>query len=162
MVFTTAQTFLVGCGMLRDEGSNMPDTASRTSELRHMLSVRRREIQGDVLGRIRDGRANRPNEVRDDLEHSDADFQEDIELALLQMRAETLTRFNEALVRLEAGTYGSCFECESEIPERRLRALPFAVRCQACEAAREQERGNARQLAQQRGSFSLFPDLVGS
>jgi len=138
----------------------MTDTTMRNAGLRRMLSERRREMQDDVQSRIRDGRTDRPNEVRDDLEVSDADIQGDIELALLQMRAETLIRIDEALVRLDAGKYGSCFECESEISERRLRALPFAVRCQACEERREEEQGHARQLAQRRRSLSLFSDVV--
>jgi DnaK suppressor protein len=100
--------------------------------------------------------------VRDDVEHSDANNHGGIEFSLLQMRAETLARIDEALVRLDAGKYGSCFECEREISERRLRALPFAVRCQACEERREQEEGRARRLARQRGGLSLFPDLVSS
>lgn len=140
----------------------MTDTAIRNADLRRILNERRREMQDDVQGRIRDVRTDRPKDVGDDLEHSDADIQGSIELTLLQMRAEILTRIDEALVRLDAGKYGSCFECESEISERRLRALPFAVRCQTCEERREQEQRHARQLVQQRGGFSLFPDVVSS
>jgi DnaK suppressor protein len=126
-----------------------------------MLRERRREIQNEVQSRIRDGRTDRSNEVRDDLEVSDADIQGDIEFAVLQMRTETLARIDEALVRLDAGKYGSCFECESEISDRRLRALPFAVRCQTCEERREQEQGNARR-GSQRAGFSLFSDVLSS
>jgi DnaK suppressor protein len=100
--------------------------------------------------------------VRDDLEHSDADSQGDIALALLQMRAEALARIDEALARLEADKYGSCFECQTEISERRLRALPFAVRCQACEERREQEQGRARRLAGRSAGFSLFSNVGSS
>lgn len=139
----------------------MTINAKRNTELKLMLTERRRGMQDEVQRRIRDGRTDRAKEVRDDLEHSDADIQGDIELSLLQMRAETLTRIDEALVRLDAGKYGSCFECTREISERRLRALPFAVRCQACEERREQE-GNARQVAQRRGGASLFPDVTRS
>jgi DnaK suppressor protein len=142
--------------------TNMNGTTKRNAGLRQMLSERRREMQNEVQSRIRDGRTDRPIEVCDDLEHSDGDIQEDLELALLQMRAETLARIDEALARLDAGKYGSCFECDSEIAERRLRALPFAVRCQACEERREEEQGHARRLAQRRGSFSLFSDMVSS
>jgi DnaK suppressor protein len=140
----------------------MTDTTTRIDDLRQMLTRRRGEIRGDLQGRIRDGRTDRSLEVSDTLEQSDADIQEDIELALLQMRAETLTRIDEALVRLDAGKYGSCFECEREIAERRLHALPFAVRCQACEERREEAQGQARRLAQRRSSFSLFPDVISS
>jgi DnaK suppressor protein len=143
------------------EEPNMTDIM-RKAGLREMLSERRREMQDDVQSRIRDGRAERSTEVRDDLEVSDAVIQGDIEFALLQMRAETLTRIDEALVRLDAGKYGFCIECEREIAERRLRALPFAVRCEACEARREQQQGHARQLAQRRSGLSLFSGAVSS
>jgi len=138
----------------------MTDAAMRNTGLRQMLSERRHEIQAEVQGRIRDGRTDRREGVRDDLEHCDADIQEAIELALLQMRAETLARVDEALVRLDEGAYGSCLTCDGEIAERRLRALPFAVRCQACEDRREQEEGRARQLAQRCGSLPLLSGAV--
>jgi DnaK suppressor protein len=139
----------------------MTDTTTRIAGLRQMLIDRRREIQDDVQSRIRHGLTDRPNEVRDVLEVSDAGIQGDIEFALLQMRAETLSRIDEALVRLGAGEYGSCAECDGEIAERRLRALPFAVRCQACEDRREQARRRAHQLTQRRSRFPLFSDVVG-
>ena len=140
----------------------MTDTAIRHTDLKRMLSERRRAMQDEVQSRIRDGRSGRTKEGGDDLEQSDADVQGDIEFALLQMRAETLARIDEALVRLDAGKYGSCFECSGEISERRLRALPFAVRCQTCEERRERDQGHARQLAQRRGTVSLFADVTGS
>ena len=140
----------------------MTDTSVRNAGLRQMLSERRRQAQDDVQSRIRHGRTDRPIDVRDDAELSDAELQGDIELALLQMRAETLKRIDEALARLDAGKYGSCYECDSEIPERRLRALPFAVRCQKCEERREQAQGRARQLAQRRDIVALLPDVLSS
>ena len=136
----------------------MTDNAIRKADLRQMLSERRRAMQNQVQSRIRDGRTDRPKEVSDDLEHSDADSQGDIELSLLQMRADTLARVDEALVRLDAGKYGSCAECDGEISERRLHALPFAVRCQACEERREKEQGRVRR----RSSVSLFSDMTSS
>jgi DnaK suppressor protein len=139
----------------------MTKTTKRNTDLKQMLNDRRRKIQAEVHTRIRGGRADRPNEVRDDVEVSDADIQGDLDMALLQMSAETLLRIDEALVRLDAGEYGSCFECAGEIAERRLRALPFAVRCVACVERREKH-GRARQLAERRNGFSLFPVVAGS
>jgi DnaK suppressor protein len=71
-------------------------------------------------------------------------------------------RIDAAHRRLDVGQYGFCAECAKAIAERRLRALPFAVRCQACEERREEKHGQARRAAQQRGSPSLFSDVVGS
>jgi len=104
----------------------------------------------------------------------DADEIKDV-LALLRyladpasdLRAAALLRSgfgrvsDEALRRLEEGTYGYCFECGDEVSERRLRALPFAVRCKDCEEAREVAQQRERQMQQRRGAASLFIDMQG-
>jgi DnaK suppressor protein len=113
-----------------------------------------------VQGKIRDARSEQMvGDVVDAVETSEADIQEDIEFALIQMKAETLNKINEALNRLEDGTYGYCFECGEDIAEQRLRALPFAVRCKDCEEAREVAAKRERQLAQRRNASALFLDM---
>jgi len=77
---------------------------------------------------------------------------------LIQMKSETLHKIEEALARLEEGTFGYCFECGDEISERRLRALPFAVRCKDCEEAREIAERRQR-LQSQRRSAGFLIDL---
>jgi DnaK suppressor protein len=136
--------------------------ADRNAELKQMLEARRRELLSEVQGRIRDVRAegaDKPHDVLDQGETSEVDIQEDIEFALIQMKAETLNKINEALARLEDGRYGHCYECGEEISEQRLRALPFAVRCKDCEEAREIAQQRERMAAQRRGSASLFYDM---
>ena len=137
---------------------------SRYSELKRMLEERRREIRAEVQGKMRDVRAEgtwggKLNEVLDAVESSEADIQDDIEFALIQMKSETLNKIEDALARLEQGDYGNCFECGEEIAEKRLRALPFAVRCKDCEEAREVAERRQRQLAARRGAPSLFFDM---
>ena len=136
---------------------------SRYIELKRMLESRQHELQAQVQGKMRDVRAagevTKLNDVLDAVESSEADIQEDIELALIQMKSETLNKINEALKRLEEGTYGNCFECGDEIAEARLRALPFAVRCKDCEEARETAEQRERMLSQKRGSTTLFSDM---
>jgi DnaK suppressor protein len=90
---------------------------------------------------------------------SEADIHDDIEFALIQMKAETLKRIEAALARLEDGEYGYCSECGDEIAEQRLRALPFALRCKDCEEAREIAQQRQRLTSQRRGAASLFVDL---
>ena len=134
---------------------------SRYNELRKMLEDRRRELMNAVQGKMRDARAaeGKEREVLDQGESSEVDIQEDIEFALIQMKSETLNKINEALRRLEEGTYGNCFECGDEIAHARLRALPFAVRCKDCEEARENAEQRERMLARKSGSSALFFDM---
>jgi len=135
----------------------------RYAELRRILDERRKEILSEVHSKIRDVRtegANSPTHgVLDAAETSESDIQDDIEFALIQMKAETLNKIEEALRRLEEGTFGYCYECGEEISEKRLRALPFAVRCKDCEEAREMAQQRERVMAQRRGAASLFLDM---
>ena len=141
-----------------------PKERARYTELKLMLVERQREIQAEVQGRMRDVRSEgtwggKLNEVLDAVESSEADIQDDIEFALIQMKSETLNKINDALMRLEQGDYGNCFDCAAEIAEKRLRALPFAVRCKDCEEAREVAEQRERQLTARRGTSSLFLDM---
>jgi|SRR5476651_930573 len=140
------------------------ETGSRYSDLKQMLDDRRRELQAEVQGKMRGVReegswGGKLNEVLDAVESAEADIQEDLEFALVQMKSETLNKVNDALVRLEQGNYGNCFDCGEEIAEKRLRALPFAVRCKDCEQARETAEQRERQLNARRGTSSLFMDV---
>jgi len=137
----------------------MTDVTKRHATLRLILTTRRREIQTDLDGRIRKDRADGSKQGFDELEHSEADTQGDITLALVQMKVETLARIDAALVRVDTDQYGSCAECECEISERRLQALPFAVRCQSCEEHLEQEQAYARIQTRQNASLSVFSEL---
>jgi DnaK suppressor protein len=140
-----------------------PNNNGRYSDLKRMLDERRREILSEVQGRIRDQREadtwGKVNEVLDAGESSEADIQEDIEFALIQMKAETLTKINDALGRLEEGTYGYCSDCGGEVTEQRLRALPFAVRCKECEEAREVAAEREKAMAQKRNGPAFFFDM---
>jgi DnaK suppressor protein len=132
----------------------------RYAELKRILEDRRREILAEVQEKMRDVRAEGASGegagVLDAAEASEADIQDDIELALIQMKSETRHKIEEALTRLGEGTYGNCFECGDEISERRLRALPFAVRCKDCEEARELAERRQRQLSQRRSAGFLL------
>ena len=137
---------------------------TRYAELKLMLDGRRKELQAQVQGKIRGVReegtwGGKLNEVLDAVESSEADIQEDLEFALIQMKSETLNKVNDALLRLEQGDYGNCYECGEEIAEKRLRALPFAVRCKTCEEWREIAEQRERQANARRGASSLFLDM---
>jgi DnaK suppressor protein len=140
------------------------ENVDRYNELKRMLEERRREIQAEVQGKMRDVRAEgtwgaKQSDVLDAVESSEADIQDEIEFALIQMKSETLNKIIDALARLEQRNYGNCFECGDEIAEKRLRALPFAVRCKDCEEARENAEQRERQLSARRGGSSLFLDM---
>jgi DnaK suppressor protein len=134
----------------------MTDSTIRKPGLKDLLREQQRAIHDEVRDRIRHGRTERAIDGGDDQEQSDADSQGDIDYSLLQLKAQTLARIEEALVRLDRGQHGVCRSCGHKIAEQRLRALPFAVRCRACEAAREAEEQRVRK-AGQAPTAAIFP-----
>jgi DnaK suppressor protein len=134
---------------------------ARCEELRRVLNAERRRLQSDVRSRVRDARVEKKTDGVDDVENSGTGIEGDIEFSLIQMKSEALGRVEAALARLDSGTYGNCVSCQGEISETRLRALPFALRCRACEERREQDQVRARQDTDKHGSPSLFAGSAG-
>jgi len=107
-------------------------------KLRQLLEARRKQLTVEMQGMMRDVRAGRADErAADEQDVAESYQRSDVDLAVVQMKAETVARIDAALRRVDAGTYGRCVECEDAIAFERLRALPFALRCTSCEQSRE-------------------------
>ena len=107
-------------------------------KLRQLLESRRKQLTVEMQGMMRDVRAGRADErAADEQDVAESYQRSDVDLAVVQMKAETVARIDAALRRVDAGTYGRCVECEEPIAFERLRALPFALRCTSCEQSRE-------------------------
>ena len=116
---------------------------TRREELKRLLERRRSEILDQLHTALRDVSVTREierHDVRDDMEQSEGEVRYDVDLALLEIRSETLARIDEALARFADEGYGQCLECGGDIPVARLAAMPFATRCTRCEQAREDSR----------------------
>jgi DnaK suppressor protein len=133
---------------------------ARHRDLQAMLHDRQRDMQDVLQRRVRQSPSDRLRGGLDEPEHAEEDIQEHIEIALIHMKEDTLRRVREALVRLDAGEYGYCSECDGEISERRLRALPFAVRCAACEASHERHAALERRYGSPQGFRLVSPDMT--
>ncbi len=85
------------------------------------------------------GRAEASAEHFARAEDSDAQVNSarDLEFALDERETAQLRQVDAALERIEAGTYGLCFDCGIEIPAARLHAAPEALRCIACQEKAE-------------------------
>lgn len=131
------------------------DKATRHDELKAMLDERREVILREVRSRIQGVRSEGEAKREDPPDSDSPDIQEDIEFALIQMKAETLNKITEALARLDEGGYGFCANCGDEIVPARLCALPFAQRCKDCEEeiefAEERDRSASRSSSRYSG-----------
>lgn len=110
-------------------------------ELKRALEERRSDLNQQVALSRRRLRSSMPEKGSPRWEFADeliaVEGSDDLDTTLAEMRSQTLKRIEMALRLMDEGRYGVCSECAGDIAEERLRALPFALRCTACEGLRE-------------------------
>jgi DnaK suppressor protein len=71
-------------------------------------------------------------------------LERELDQSVVQAARAELAECEDALRRLDAGTYGRCEECGQPISDERLEALPFARYCLEDQAKLSRARRNGR------------------
>ena len=79
--------------------------------------------------------------VKDVADQSVKDVSQEIEYRLSERESQLVADIDQALLRIDEGTYGVCARCGKDIPERRLDALPTARYDAECQSIIEQSSG---------------------
>jgi DnaK suppressor protein len=113
-------------------------TPRELEEVRSELRRRRRGILETTRGAGAEHEALRTAERGHELEEEAQAEQGLVDLERLGAAERLeLRRIDAAMARVDEGLYGTCATCGLAIEPRRLKALPWAVRCTGCEEARE-------------------------
>lgn len=100
-----------------------------TKHFKKLLLEKQQELTEEV-GRLEENvRDSRAAEVEDPLDAVTSSQAQGAAASGISMASENLTMVQDALLRLEAGTYGKCVECDRPIPEKRLEAVPWTPYC---------------------------------
>lgn len=67
-------------------------------------------------------------------------FELETALHIASDESNRLADIEEALLRIQEGTFGVCEDCEKDIPVKRLEVFPAARRCVQCQEAIEKQR----------------------
>lgn len=117
---------------------------SHVFRLEARLRRRSSELRGEIArslhpeGSAEAGLADRRDEPEDD---AVAALAHELDAASIERDGEELRAVEDALLRIEAGTYGACVVCGEPIEPARLEAVPHASRCTACAQRGEREHG---------------------
>lgn len=115
--------------------------SSRDTDLFRRLLLRlRAELSGDIGNLESDalGADGHRTPVDNPADAGSDSFSQEFSLELLQREETTLTEIDDALERIDSGSFGVCEDCERAIPKVRLQAIPFARLCIECKRASEQ------------------------
>lgn len=88
-------------------------------------------------------------EIGDIYDQASSDRDRELSLILGDRDREKLKEIDNALQRIEDGSYGICEECGEPIGEGRLKVMPFARVCVDCKALDERERGAKKRYEDQ-------------
>ncbi|MEO1525157.1 MAG: TraR/DksA family transcriptional regulator [Planctomycetota bacterium] len=88
------------------------------------LLQRRSQQTGDVLDAVADT------------------VQTELNSQLLEVESRELKAIDDAIERLDSGTYGDCDCCGKPIPLTRLRAVPYATSCIECHRLKAKQRSH--------------------
>ena len=97
-------------------------------------SLVRKKAEILTTGGVRPLAATMENNSRqgDMADQADGNNEVHIQLKLKQTDAKILQAIEEALARLDKGTYGSCRDCGEPISPARLHAIPWTRVCITC------------------------------
>jgi RNA polymerase-binding transcription factor DksA len=106
--------------------------------LSETLDARFRElreiIRQELLSSDEEHFADLAGRVHDSGDESVADLLADVNLAIIDRHVEEIREVEAAILRMSAGTFGLCVDCNGEIAAQRLTAYPSASRCLRCQS----------------------------
>jgi len=114
-------------------------TAAEIEAFRARLLDRRSVILGN-LSKLEVGalRASEQDPSVDNMaDYGTDNFEQDFTLGLMENVEAVLQEIDDALARIDEGTYGVCEGCSCNIPKARLKAIPYARFCVNCQSEME-------------------------
>ena len=125
----------------------MPDTTDETGEnlhgavvlagLRKSLAAKRREMLDLYEHDVHAGQALTDDNADDFADRANNSYNRELMFSLSDSERKLLIHIEDAYQRLEEGSYGRCTHCDEPIGLPRLKALPWARYCIACQEREE-------------------------
>jgi DnaK suppressor protein len=107
---------------------------------RKLLHERRVELLGEALRTV-DGMGEMPDQFPDPTDRASLEGNRNLLLRIRDRERKLITKIDEALGRIDDGSYGKCEECGQDIGIARLKARPVTTLCIDCKSMQEaQER----------------------
>lgn len=108
-------------------------------ELKQILIDRRESINKNIQGSRDSIDSLKNSECNDEYDYAEVSSDSFKEGIIANQQIKELNEIDDALKRIEKGTYGVCEMCDESIAIGRLRAKPFAKYCTPCREIHEKE-----------------------
>ena len=108
-------------------------------QIKDILFQMRKELIEGVSQSIKAESDHLRFDVGDFYDHATSDRARELSLMLTDRERQKLIQIEEALKKIDEGSYGICESCGDEIDEERLIAMPFAKLCLSCKIDLERQ-----------------------
>ena len=102
---------------------------TKLEDVRKALEAKRKEL----LAGTSDRQEILIENAAEDFDRLQQQINREVAIRNLDRESRLLKDVQKALSRAEDGTLGICLRCEEEIPEKRLKAVPWAAYCLKCQ-----------------------------
>ena len=113
---------------------------TQLESLRKRLQEQKNALLEKVRNNADHSMENQDNEVRDAADVATDYYERELAWGLSETERNRLQEVEEALERMDEGSYGKCEGCGTNIAVPRLTALPFAKLCISCQAEEEKKK----------------------
>ena len=121
-------------------------TKERIKHLRQLLITERAKLAQEIRNIAHDA-ATSPRDASGDLsaytvhlaDMAADTYDRELSMNIVSSEQEILYQIDDALKRLDDGSYGVCQQCNQPITMSRLKAVPYASLCIKCQRAKEQK-----------------------
>jgi DnaK suppressor protein len=108
-------------------------------DMTRILLGEKSKIVQEVSHKIKDEANTSKSKTGDIYDIASSERERELSLTLGDRDRGKLPEIEDALERLEDGSYGECEECEEPIAQNRLRILPFTRVCVECQSKLERD-----------------------
>ena len=124
----------------------MPFAKEQTKQFRQLLITERAKFAGEIRA-IAEGALKSPREASGDLsaytvhlaDMAADTYERELSMNIASTEQQVLYQIDDALKRLDDGSFGICQQCNKPITLSRLRAVPYASMCIECQRVKEQK-----------------------
>lgn len=123
------------------------DRANFLAKMREQLLEMKAKLLAEIDSTLRAEREGNKDEGMDTYDLASEERDREINFILSDRERVKLKQIDDALERMDEGTYGVCESCGLEIAEERLEAMPFSRLCRDCQQDEEREAKSQRRPA---------------
>jgi DnaK suppressor protein len=111
--------------------------AKTLAKYRKMLMEEKQRILNNSKNALQNELALSPDDLPDETDLAASEVNQNLVFKLRDRERQLLSKIDEAMARIEEGSFGTCMDCEEPIEVRRLEARPVSTLCVACKERQE-------------------------